>query len=214
MRASGAAVMSAQINAYADGACAGGVASIPVQRADVMGPRACCLWLTGLSGAGKSTLAEALDARLRDLGRQTAVLDGDTLRLGLNRDLGFDAASRTENIRRTAEVARLMVDAGLIVIVALISPFRDDRQLVRARFAAGEFLELFVDTPIEICERRDPKGLYKKARAGMIGDFTGVSSPYEPPLTPDMVLAAGSATPKALSELVVAALVTRGLAPR
>jgi bifunctional enzyme CysN/CysC len=169
----------------------------------------CCLWFTGLSGAGKSTIATALDRRLRGLGCNTALLDGDALRLGLNRDLGFSRTDRIENIRRIAEVARLMVDAGLIVIVAVISPFRADRQLARERFGPGEFLELFVDTPIEICERRDPKGLYKQARAGTIADFTGISSPYEPPLAPDLRLAAGQVAGDELASQVVRLLLKR-----
>ncbi len=181
------------------------------QRAALKGQRPCCLWLTGLSGAGKSTIAAALDLKLHGLGYHTALLDGDNVRLGLSRDLGFSDGDRAENIRRTAEVAKLMVEVGLIVIVAFISPFRADRQLARARFAEGEFLELFVDTPIEICERRDPKGLYRRARAGTIGNFTGVSSPYEPPLAPDLTLAAGSAPVEALVDQVMDDLAARGV---
>ncbi len=144
-----------------------------------------CIWLTGLSGSGKSTLANALESRLHAEGRHTYLLDGDNVRHGLNRDLGFTEADRAENIRRVAEVARLMVDAGLIVIVAFISPFRAEREFARRLFAPGEFIEVFVDTPLDECERRDPKGLYAKARRGEIPAFTGISSPYEPPGTPE-----------------------------
>ncbi len=186
----------------------------PGRRAALMGQTACCLWLTGLSGAGKSTIAAALDAKLNALGRHTALLDGDAIRLGLNRDLGFSDADRAENIRRTSEVAKLMVEAGLIVIVAFISPFRADRLRARERFRRGEFLELFVDTPIDICEQRDPKGLYKRARAGELARFTGVSSPYEPPLAPELRLAAGTTMSDTLADQVLADLLARGLIVR
>ncbi|MVW89915.1 adenylyl-sulfate kinase [Pseudomonas sp. PB101] len=141
-----------------------------------------CLWLTGLSGAGKSTLANALELQLNRQGLHTFVLDGDNLRAGLCRDLGMGAQCRRENIRRTAEVARLMVDAGLIVIVAAISPFRADREAARRLFADAEFIEVFVSTPFAVCAQRDPKGLYRAAREGRIKDFTGIDSPYEAPL--------------------------------
>ncbi len=140
-----------------------------------------CIWLTGLSGSGKSTIANLLEKRLLADGRHTYVLDGDNVRHGLNRDLGFTEADRVENIRRVAEVARLMVDAGLIVIVSFISPFRAERRMARELFAPGEFVEVFVDTPLEECERRDPKGLYAKVRRGELRNFTGVDSPYEAP---------------------------------
>ena len=145
-----------------------------------------CVWFTGLPGSGKSTLANLLEKRLHAEGRHTYVLDGDNLRHGLNRDLGFTEADRAENIRRVAEVAKLIVDAGLIVIVALISPFRAEREFARSLFAPGEFIEVFVDTPLDECERRDPKGLYAKARRGEIPNFTGVSAPYEAPVAPDV----------------------------
>lgn len=144
------------------------------------------VWLTGYSGAGKSTIAEHLHTQLSEAGRASVVLDGDALRRGLNRDLGFSDADRAENIRRVAEVARLMRDAGLIAIVALISPRRRDRDLARATFAPGEFIEVFVDTPLSVAEARDVKGLYRRARAGLLPQFTGVDSVYEPPLHPEI----------------------------
>jgi len=153
-----------------------------------------CVWFTGLSGSGKSTLANLLEKRLHAQGRHTYVLDGDNVRHGLNRDLGFTEADRVENIRRVAEVARLMVDAGLIVIVAFISPFRAERDFARSLFAPGEFIEVYVDAPLEECERRDVKGLYARARRGEIAAFTGISSPYEAPARPEMHLKTLSAT--------------------
>lgn len=150
------------------------------QRASIKRQRSCLIWMTGLSGAGKSTLANALECRLHQAGRHTYLLDGDNLRHGLNRDLGFSQQDRTENIRRVGEVGALMVDAGLIVIAAFISPFREDRALVR-RLLPDQFIEVFVDTPITVCEQRDPKGLYRKARAGLLKNFTGIDSPFEPP---------------------------------
>jgi bifunctional enzyme CysN/CysC len=148
------------------------------------------VWFTGLSGSGKSTIANAVAERLLDIGRPAYVLDGDNLRHGLNADLGFSAADRAENVRRVGEVARLMADAGLVVLVPVISPYRADRDRVRAAHeAAGlRFAEVFVDTPLELCEQRDPKGLYAKARAGEVTGMTGIDDPYEPPLTPDLVL--------------------------
>jgi bifunctional enzyme CysN/CysC len=147
-----------------------------------------CVWFTGLSGAGKSTIANLLERRLSTLGYHTYLLDGDNLRHGLNRDLGFTPEARVENVRRVAEVAHLMVDAGLIVLVCVISPFRSEREFARGLFDGDEFLEVFVDTPLEECERRDPKGLYRKARAGEISNFTGIDSPYEMPEAPDVHL--------------------------
>ena len=157
-------------------------------RARSKGQQPRCLWFTGLSGAGKSTVANLLERRLSALGYHTYLLDGDNLRHGLNRDLGFTAEARVENVRRVAEVAHLMVDAGLIVLVCVISPFRGEREFARSLFADGEFIEVFVDTPLEECERRDPKGLYRKARAGEISNFTGIDSPYEVPETPEVHL--------------------------
>lgn len=146
------------------------------------------LWFTGLSGAGKSTIANLLEQRLAQLGSHTYLLDGDNVRHGLCRDLGFSAEARTENIRRVGEVAKLMADAGLLVLTAFISPFRSDRDMVRQMMPAGEFIEIFVDTPLAECERRDTKGLYKKARRGELKHFTGIDSPYEAPLDPEIRL--------------------------
>lgn len=156
------------------------------QRAKLKKQKPCVLWLTGLSGSGKSTLANALEKRLFELGFHTYLLDGDNIRHGLNKDLGFDEISRVENIRRIGEVCKLFVDAGIIVIGAFISPFRKEREMIRGLFEKGEFVEIFVDTPLEICEKRDPKGLYKKARSGEIKNFTGIDSPYEAPEDPEI----------------------------
>ncbi len=183
------------------------------QRAEIKGQRACCLWFTGLSGSGKSTIANLIEKRLFALGRHTYILDGDNVRHGLNRDLGFTEADRVENIRRVAEVARLMVDAGLITIVSFISPFKAEREFARERFAKSDFLEIFVDTPLDLCESRDPKGLYKKARAGQIENFTGISSPYEAPENPELCLHTGAATPEALVEDILEALIARDILP-
>lgn len=150
--------------------------------------RPCVIWFTGLSGAGKSTLANALEYALFERGHHSYLLDGDNVRHGLNRDLGFSDADREENIRRIAEVAKLFVDAGLIVMTAFISPFRADRQLARQLLGADEFVEVHVATPLAVCEERDPKGLYRKARAGQIPNFTGIDSAYEPPLEPEVVV--------------------------
>jgi bifunctional enzyme CysN/CysC len=147
-----------------------------------------CIWLTGLPGAGKSTIANLLEKRLVAAGRHTYLLDGDNVRHGLNRDLGFSEADRVENIRRATEVARLFVDAGLVVIVSFISPYRAERELARSLFQPGEFVEIFVDAPLEECERRDPKGLYEKARRGELANFTGIDSAYEPPESPEIRL--------------------------
>jgi adenylyl-sulfate kinase len=146
------------------------------------------LWFTGLSGSGKSTIANALDVALHQRGYHTFLLDGDNVRHGLNRDLGFSDEDRVENIRRVGEVSKLFTDAGLIVLSAFISPFASDRRMVRNLFPAGEFVEVFMNTPIETCEHRDPKGLYRKARAGEIKDFTGINSPYEVPKHPEVAL--------------------------
>jgi len=157
-------------------------------RASIKNQKACCIWLTGLSGSGKSTIANHLEKRLHAEGRHTYILDGDNLRHGLNRDLGFTQVDRVENVRRVAQVAKLMVDAGLITIVSLISPFRSDREMARGLFGTGEFIEVYIDAPLAVCERRDPKGLYAKARIGKLPSFTGIDSPYEAPNSPEIVL--------------------------
>ena len=159
------------------------------ERTGIKGHQPLLIWLTGLSGSGKSSIASELEARLnKDFGVHTYLLDGDNIRSGLNSDLGFSSEDREENIRRIGEVAKLMVDAGLVVITAFISPFQRDRDLVRKLLPGGQFWEVFVDCPLEICEQRDPKGLYQKAREGTIAEFTGISSPYEPPQRPELVL--------------------------
>ncbi|WP_196157421.1 adenylyl-sulfate kinase [Reinekea sp. G2M2-21] len=157
-------------------------------RAAQKNQRPCVLWFTGLSGAGKSTLANEVEQCLFRFGHHSFLLDGDNIRHGLNRDLGFSDGDRAENIRRVGEVAKLMTDAGLIVLSAFISPFHKERESVRQMFAEGEFIEVYVDAPLETCERRDPKGLYRRARAGEIRNFTGVDSVYEPPLHPEIHL--------------------------
>ena len=181
------------------------------QRAEIKGQKACCLWFTGLSGSGKSTIANQLEKRLFSMGLHTYILDGDNVRHGLNRDLGFTDADRIENIRRIAEVARLMVDAGLITIVSFISPFRAERRFARERFEATEFLEVFVDTPLDECERRDPKGLYRKVRAGEIKNFTGISSPYETPLEPECHLKCEASLPEEHVDRILKELEKRGV---
>ena len=161
------------------------------QREQLNGHAGKVIWFTGLSGSGKSTLANALEVVLHAQGRRTYLLDGDNIRQGLSKDLDFTDASRVENIRRVAEVARLMVDAGLIVMTAFISPFRAERRMARSLFAQGEFVEVFEDTPLEECARRDVKGLYAKVRRGELKNFTGIDSPYERPEQPEVHLHAG-----------------------
>ncbi len=180
-------------------------------RAELKGQRPCVLWFTGLSGAGKSTVANLVEKRLFALGRHTYLLDGDNVRHGLNRNLGFTEADRVENIRRAAEVAKLMVDAGLIVLTAFISPFEAERAMARRLFAPGEFLEIHVDTPLHVAERRDVKGLYKKARAGELRNFTGIDSPYEIPAAPELSLDTVGTTPQQAADLVIAKMVELGL---
>ena len=175
-------------------------------RADALGQTPCVLWFTGLSGAGKSTIANLVEKKLHLAGCHTYLLDGDNVRHGLNRDLGFTDADRVENIRRVAETAKLFADAGLIVLVSFISPFRSEREMARDLLPGGEFLEIYVDAPLEVAEARDPKGLYKKARAGEIAHFTGIDSPYEPPLAADVHLDTTRASAEELAERIVARL--------
>jgi bifunctional enzyme CysN/CysC len=180
-------------------------------RASLKGQRACVLWFTGLSGAGKSTIANLVEKRLHALGRHTYTLDGDNVRHGLNKDLGFTDADRVENIRRVAEVSRLMVDAGLIVLVSFISPFRSERRLARELMQPGEFLEVFVDTPLAEAEKRDVKGLYRKARRGELKNFTGIDSPYEAPEHPEIHLHTVLASPEEAAEHILKTLRDGGL---
>ncbi|MGZ0050382.1 adenylyl-sulfate kinase [Brevibacillus gelatini] len=167
------------------------------------GHKSCVLWFTGLSGAGKSTLANAVEQELHQRGLASYVLDGDNIRHGLNKGLGFGEEDRKENIRRIGEVAKLFVDAGVIVLTAFISPYRSDRELARSLVEAGEFIEVYVKCPLEECERRDVKGLYAKARRGEIGQFTGISAPYEEPLQPEIVIESSEQT---IEESVAAVL--------
>jgi bifunctional enzyme CysN/CysC len=180
-------------------------------RADLKGQRPCVVWLTGLSGAGKSTIANLLEKRLHALGRHTYLLDGDNVRHGLNKDLGFTEADRVENIRRVAEVARLMADAGLIVLVSFISPFRAERRMARGLMDDGEFYEVFVDAPLEVAEMRDPKGLYRKARRGELKNFTGVDSPYEVPEAPEVRVDTTRVSPEEAVETILEQLQQAGV---
>src|SRR5690606_12400460 len=180
-------------------------------RSRLKGQRACALWFTGLSGAGKSTVANLVEKRLHALGRHTYLLDGDNIRHGLNRDLGFSDADRVENIRRVAEVMKLMVDAGLIVLVSFISPFRSERRMARSLLGEGEFFEIFVDTPLEVAEKRDPKGLYRKARSGQLKNFTGIDSPYERPESPEIVVDTSRETAEQAAEPIIAELDKAGV---
>ena len=175
------------------------------------GQKPAMLWFTGLSGSGKSTVANLVEKKLHSMGRHTYTLDGDNVRHGLNRDLGFTDADRVENIRRVAEVAKLFVDAGEIVLVSFISPFRSERRMARDIVEADEFIEVFVDTPIEVCMQRDPKGLYKKAEEGKIKNFTGIDSPYEAPESPEMRLDTTSASADELAEQIIERLKERGV---
>ena len=180
-------------------------------RAGIKGQNPCVLWFTGVSGAGKSTIANLLEKRLLALGRHTYLLDGDNVRHGLNRDLGFSDDDRAENIRRVAEVAKLMADAGLMTLVSFISPFRADRRMARNLMPPGEFIEVFVDTPIHVAEARDPKGLYRKARRGELRNFTGVDSPYEQPESPEIVLDTTAMSPEESAERILVHLCAAGI---
>jgi len=224
-RQSNATVACGMIDGMIDGVSGGVIGEMPGRSPDVarhamavdrraraalLGQRPCVLWFTGLSGSGKSTVADLVEQRLHARGRLTVTLDGDNLRHGLNRDLGFAAADRRENMRRLGEVARLMVEAGLVTLVSAISPYREDRRQARSLFAEDTFIEVFVDTPLAVCEARDPKGLYRRARAGEIAGFTGIDSPYEPPVAAELRLAGGAEAPEVLADRVVAALEERG----
>ncbi|CAH6887989.1 adenylyl-sulfate kinase [Vibrio chagasii] len=179
-------------------------------RVNLKQQKAVVLWFTGLSGSGKSTVANAVESKLLSLGKHSYLLDGDNVRHGLNKDLGFSDADRIENIRRIGEVAKLFVDSGSIVLTAFISPFISDRAQARSLMAEGEFLEVFVDTPLEVCEQRDPKGLYKKARAGEIKNFTGIDSTYEAPLDAEIHLKTANKSIEACAEYVVEQLADKG----
>lgn len=172
--------------------------------------RGACIWFTGLSGSGKSTLANAVEEKLFEKGIRTYVLDGDNIRFGLNKNLGFSPADRTENIRRIGEVAKLFIDAGMVVLTAFISPYREDRDNVREIMADGDFIEVFVDCDLAVCEERDPKGLYKKARAGVIPEFTGISAPYEAPEKAELVVNTSSKSVDESAEEVLNYLKTNG----
>lgn len=175
------------------------------------GHRGSIIWFTGLSGAGKSTLAHAVEEDLHQRGCHTFVLDGDNVRHGLCGDLGFSAKDREENIRRIGEMSKLFMEAGVIVLTAFISPYRADRERVRGMVEHGDFMEIYCDTPIEVCESRDVKGLYQKARAGQIADFTGISSPYEAPENPELTVNTGATELEACVEQVISAMINRGV---
>lgn len=180
------------------------------ERCKLMGHKGCILWFTGLSACGKSTIANAVDRKLHDAGVHTFVLDGDNIRMGLNKNLGFSAEDRAENIRRIGEVAKLFADAAVITATAFISPYRADRDKVRALMGQGGFIEVYVNASLETCEARDPKGLYKKARAGEIKSFTGISDPYEAPEKPELVLDSNTKGIDELSNEVIAYLKSNG----
>ena len=180
------------------------------ERCKLMGHKGCILWFTGLSACGKSTIANAVDRKLHDAGVHTFVLDGDNIRMGLNKNLGFSADDRAENIRRIGEVAKLFADAGVITATAFISPYLADRDKVRALMGQGGFIEVYVNASLETCEARDPKGLYKKARAGEIKSFTGISDPYEAPVKPEIVLDSNTKGIDELSNEVIAYLKSNG----
>ena len=180
-------------------------------RQRIKGHKSAVIWFTGLSGSGKSTLANELEYKLHSLGVHTYVLDGDNIRHGLNSDLGFSPEDRQENIRRIGEVAKLFVDAGLIVLVSFISPYRRDRNRARSLVEPGEFIEVYVKCPLEVAEQRDPKGLYKKARAGIIQEFTGISAPYEEPESPEIVVETDKLSVEESVEKIFKYLVNNGI---
>jgi adenylylsulfate kinase len=181
------------------------------ERQKQSGHKGAVLWFTGLSASGKSTVANTVDHKLFTMGKRTFVLDGDNIRHGLNKNLGFSAEDRAENIRRIGEVGRLFANAGIIAITAFISPYRRDRDAVRALLEPGEFIEIFMNTSIEVCEQRDPKGLYKKARAGQLKGFTGIDDPYEAPEKPELVLDGNTKSIDELADEVIAFLQKKGL---
>jgi len=183
-------------------------------REKLNGHKGATVWLTGLSGSGKSTIAVDLEKRLCERGVRTYILDGDNIRHGLNKNLGFSPEDRTENIRRIGEVAKLFTDAGLVAITAFISPYRADRDQVRALMKPGDFVEILVDCPVEVCEQRDVKGLYKKARAGEIKEFTGISAPYEAPANPELTLKSHELSLEQSVSAIVAYLESKGVVPR
>ena len=180
------------------------------QRSKIKDQKSCILWFTGLSGSRKSTIANAVEVKLNKLNKHTYLLDGDNIRLGLNKGLGFSDDDRIENIRRIGEVSKLFVDSGLIVLTAFISPFREDRDLVRNLVDKVEFIEIFVDTPLKVCESRDPKGLYKKVRDGKISNFTGIDSPYEKPLQPEVIINTDKLELDECSNKIIQFLKTKG----
>jgi adenylylsulfate kinase len=180
-------------------------------REGMKGHKSFILWFTGLSGSGKSTLSHRVEEKLFEMGVHTYVLDGDNIRMGLNKDLGFSEEDRRENIRRIGEVAKLFVDAGIVVLTAFISPYRRDRDFVRSLVEEGDFIEIYVKCSLEVCEKRDPKGLYKKARAGIIKNFTGIDDPYEEPLDPEVVVETDKMSIDECVDKIVGYLVDRGL---
>ena len=173
--------------------------------------KSCIIWITGFSGSGKSTIANALECRIHELGIHTYLLDGDNIRHGLNKDLGFDPEGRRENIRRIGEVSKLFVDAGIVVITAFISPYCEDRQLARHLVERGEFVEIYAKCPLDICEKRDPKGLYKKARAGKINEFTGITAPYEEPENPEIIIETNKNTIEESVNKIIIYLLKQGI---
>ncbi len=183
----------------------------PEMRHQKLGQKGVVLWFTGMSASGKSTVARLVENHLVMSGKNAYVLDGDNIRFGLNKDLGFSPEDRKENVRRISEITKLFYEASIITIAAFISPYRSDRDLARSLVPEGSFIEIFCDTSLEECEKRDPKGLYKKARAGLIADFTGVSAPYEVPLKPELVIKTGEETPEASVAKVMSLLQARGV---